>query len=220
MKILLLLSVVTFFIGCAGIPFEPIELMPIEITPQQIVAKNMLVCPGSYTSSSAFTFRKFTSEVFVVGYTEIDESDRAFRVALMNPMGVKVLEISGTNGVFTNHFMVEQLADIPDLLGIFGTDIERLYFDCVPSKDAEVIIGEKQVEFIDKASGGEVHYLFGGCDYILLKKIFYEGNKKVCSVNYFDYQIYNGKQYPHGMTLNNHKDKYRLVIKLKNIVGD
>ena len=220
MKILLLLSVVIFFIGCAGIPFDPIELMPIEITPQQIIAKNMLVCPDAYTASSAFTFKKFTSEIFVVGYTEIDAAEKKFRVALMNPMGMKVLEISGDQGVFTTHFIVDRLAEIPDVVGIFGTDIERIYFGYVPPKAAEIIIHEDQVEFIEKEGKVAVHYFFGSSDYVLLKKIFYYGGKKACTIQYFDYQMHNDTQYPHGMMLNNHKNKYRLIVKLKDIVDD
>ena len=61
--------------------------------------------------------------------------------------------------------------------------------------------------------------MFAGEPTDLRTKTYYEDNRVVWRVSYYDYLLKDGKQFPLGIILQNYRHGYRLIVRQKEIRG-
>lgn len=204
--------------GCASIPFAPVPLLPLDdISAEEVRRKAAAALPEQFTVLNSIVFEMRWHSMSALGYTSVDMPGDSFTVQALNPMGIKLFEFSDRGGEVEKRYVIEHMAKRGDVTGTVARDIRRIYFNLVPSKDAEVTRDDLTFTFTEKAGNDTVRYVFGGADTVLIEKQYYEGRKKAWTASYYEYQLHEGRLYPGGVVLKNHKHKYRLTVSLKEI---
>lgn len=214
-------SVFIFFIclyGCSGVPFQKTEYVPLEAeNPWKLVEHFNDKSPLSFQVMNTIVFEYNWNKFSGIGYIYVDTAQEAFTVVCMNPMGVKLFELSGDKTGIVPHFVLEQFAKKGNFAGTVGEDIRRIYFDLVPSPGA--ILRNKKYEaiFREPAGAGTMEYVYAGTGGYLVEKNYYEENKMNWGISYYEYQEHEGSIYPRGIILNNYKYGYSLTVRLKEV---
>ena len=86
-----------------------------------------------------------------------------------------------------------------------------------PVRMATISKERYRILFRQQAEDGEIEYVFGGADGVLVEKRYYEEGRRIWSVSYHEYRRESGKLYPAGIILENHQRRYRLVVRLREI---
>jgi hypothetical protein len=165
MALLLLLA------GCSSVPFQPTVLVPLEAgDPWTVVRRFQERTPQRYqllnTVVFEYNFRKFSG----IGTVQVDSVSGVFHAAGMNPMGVKLFELSGDGRSVTSHHAMEALTQYGDIAAAVGNDIRRIYFDLVPGREALVRKRTNKLVFRQRAGSGFLEFLFGGAAGELIEK--------------------------------------------------
>jgi hypothetical protein len=113
-----------FTIGCGTVPFHETELVPLGPgDPRDIVKRFQAGIPDSFELLNTVVFeyngRKFTA----IGTVQINRAERVFKVAGMNPMGIKLFELSGDQKSVTSHYAIADFSKFGDLASAVGNDI-------------------------------------------------------------------------------------------------
>jgi len=222
MKIIFFIIFVFIFLGCAGNNirpgYEPITLVPVKIIEKENLISNVenrFATDFDLLNSIIFSFHGH--EMAAIGYTEVDRKIKKFSVAALSPVGLKLFEMSFSDGKLDTHYVIEQLLKHGDAAKAIGNDIARIYFNIVPKNESEFIINEKSYELKEKVENGFIKYVYGGTEPVLIKKGFYVKNKLQWEVNYFNYEKINNKTLPFGIIFNNKLYKYKLYVLTKQI---
>jgi hypothetical protein len=146
---------------------------------------------------------------------QVNSETGVFRAAGMNPMGVKLFELSGDSRAVTSHYAIEAFARYGDIATAVGNDIRRIYFDLVPGKEAKIRKKTNKLVFRQSAGSGIVEYLFAGADGDLIEKKYYEDNGIRWRVSYYEYHDQQGKRWPQGVVFINYEHGYRLTVRNK-----
>ena len=154
-----------------------------------------------------------------IGYLDINTADRTYTVACMNHMGVKLFEVTGNRDGIISQSAIGPLADKGDIGRAVGDDIMRVYFDLVPSSQARVQQKKNRLIFRQPSDAGALEYLFAGEPTDLRTKTYYEDNRVVWRISYYDYLQQDGKRFPRGIVLQNYRHGYRLIVRQKEIRG-
>jgi len=206
--------------GCASAPFPDTPLVPLESAdPQGAVER--------FRSGNAENFQLLNTIVFEstwftfsgIGYLEVNAKDHSYKVACMNHMGVKLFEISGDRDGVLSQSAIGPLADQGDIGRAVGEDIMRVYFDQVPLAQARIVNRKDRLVFRQPSGEGALEYVFAGEPAVLRTKTYYEDNRAVWRVSYYDYQVKDGKYFPKGIVLQNYPHGYRLIVRQKEILG-
>ena len=206
--------------GCSSAPFREAALVPLEIADPQAVVER-------FRSGNSENFQLLSSIVFEytwftfggIGYIEVNARDRFYKVACMNYMGVQLFEVSGSRDGVLSQSAIGPLADKGDIARAVGDDIMRVYFDLVPSSQARIARKKDRLVFRQPSDEGALEYVFAGAPTVLRTKTYYEDNRAVWRVSYYEYLQKNGKQFPLGIVLQNYKHGYRLIVRQKEIRG-
>jgi hypothetical protein len=206
--------------GCASAPFQEAALVPLESADPHAVVER-------FRSGNAERFQLLNTIVFEytwftfggIGYIEVNAKDRFYKVACMNHMGVKLFEVSGNQDGVLSQSAIGPLADRGDIARAVGDDIIRVYFDLVPSDQARLAQKKNRLVFRQPSEEGALEYVFAGEPTALRTKTYYEDNRAVWRVSYYDYLLKNGKQFPMGIVLQNYRHGYRLIVRQKEIRG-
>ena len=152
-----------------------------------------------------------------IGSVYISRADRVFKVAGMNPMGVKLFELSGDRSGMTTHYAIADFSKYGDIAIVVGNDIRRIYFDLVPGPEAS--IGKRKYKLIFRKSSGPgyLEYIFAGTGGDLIEKNYYEDNGLAWRISYYEYRDQDGKRWPQGIVLLNYQYGYRLTIRQKEL---
>lgn len=213
-----LLLMALLLAGCASVPFRetPPAVMD-AVEPQRMLEQYRQELPEHFQLLSSVVFdyrwRAFTG----IGMVEIDRPAQTFRIVCLNPMGVKLFELSGDAQSTTAHFVIppllEQGGDFP---GTVGNDLRRIYFDMLPAPEASVARQTHAIIFRQPAESGFLEYVFAGPAGDLVEKRYYDENDDlVWRVSYYEYRKENGKRYPRGIILANYRHGYRLTVRPK-----
>jgi outer membrane biogenesis lipoprotein LolB len=204
--------------GCATVPFHEAALVPLQSAdPQVVVERFRSGNPESFQLLNTIVFEYTWFTFGGIGCLEVNAKDRFYKVALMNHMGVKLFEVSGNRDGVLSQSAIGPLADKGDIARAVGDDIMRVYFDLVPSAEARVAHKKNRLVFRQPSDAGALEYVFAGEPTVLRTKTYYEDNRAVWRVSYYDYLIKNEKHFPAGIILQNYRHGYRLIVRQKEI---
>ncbi len=204
--------------GCSSIPFKKTVYMPLgQVDPAFVLKRFEAGIPEKINLLNSIVFEYNWQEFLGIGQIAINTEKETFMLVCLNPMGMKLFELSGDKDSTERRFVMEMLAKKGDLAEAVGVDIRRIYFDLVPLPDAEIIKNKYEIIFKQTSGNGRLEYVFAGVDGYLVKKKYYENKRPLWEVSYYEYQLKNGKLYPQGIILKNFKYDYRLIIRLKEI---
>ena len=221
MRRLLVPVLAALLAGCVpAVPFKEASLVPLEIAdPHVVVERFRNGNPDNFQLLNTIVFEYAWFTFGGIGYIEVNAADRFYKVACMNHMGVKLFEVSGNRDGVLSQSAIGPLADKGDIARAVGDDIMRVYFDLVPSDQARIAQKKNRLVFRQPSEEGALEYVFAGEPAALRTKTYYEDNRAVWRVSYYDYLLKNEKQYPMGIVLQNYRHGYRLIVRQKEIRG-
>jgi hypothetical protein len=204
--------------GCGSIPFQKTVYAPLNsIGPEDVRAQFAQSLPAEFQIISSIVFKYGWHTVSAIGYTRVNAEQNRFTVAGLSPVGVKLFELSGTENGVECTFAMKAFTRRGNFAETIARDIRRIYFDRVPGEDAKICKKKYEIVFTQAADGGKMEYRFAGADTALTEKRYYEGNRRIWSVFYYEYQRQNGKLHPAGIILRHYQHGYQLTIRLKEI---
>ena len=204
--------------GCAHGPFTdtpPVSLESVE--PARLLEDFKARLPQQFQLLNTVVFQRSGVSFTAIGYLDINRHDNLFRVVCLNPLGVQLFELSGDRSTITTHSVLPPLMKYGDLPGVVGADIRRIFLDPAPAADAQVWRSRNSISFWQHSGPGRMQYVFAGSGHDLVEKNYYEYGETVWSVSYHDYFEVNGKRYPRGIVLDNHRHGYTLTVRHKEL---
>jgi len=204
--------------GCAQVPFRETTAIPMgSVDPAALAGRFHSTVPESFQLLNTVVFEYNDRKFLGIGSVELNAIRHTFHVACLNPMGVKLFELSGDDRGVSTGYILEPLAKYGDIGAAVGGDIRRIYFDLVPSRTASVWKRKYQLTFWQSSGSGTLEYVFAGADADLVMKRYYEDHVIAWQVSYYEYREHMGKRYPQGIVLINYQYGYRLTVRLKEI---
>ncbi len=204
--------------GCMKIPFREAARVPMASQDARKIARRFKErMPVNFQLLSTLVFLYNWSQFSGIGYLDINAEKRAFKALCVNPMGVKLFELSGDEHGVVTHFALDTLTSRGDLARAVGQDIRRIYFNLVPSPDATVRRKKYQIIFSHPLEAGRVEHVFAGPGGELVEKRYYRAGTMDWRISYYEYQKQDGKSYPRGIVMKNYRYGYRLLIKQKEL---
>jgi len=215
-RAVLLLALFWLLAGCAELPFPPGDLVPLGTTePATVVEKYQRATPEKFSQLNSIVFEIAGQKFLGIGFLDIDRTDRTFRVICLNPMGVKLFDLSGDDHGTTLNFAIEPLTRFGDIATAVGNDIRRIYFGLAPRRNATPRVGSRRITFGGGVPDGYQEHVYAGRDGDLVEKRMYDDRSISWSVGYFDYQEREGKRFPRGIVLTDYRGGYQLTIREK-----
>jgi len=210
------LMLVLCLAGCLQVPFPEPALIPIgSEDPLRIVERFQAGMPDSFQLLNTIVFEYNSRKFSLIGSVEVDRRNGLFRAMCMNPMGVKLFELTGDRTLVTNEYTIAAFSQYGDITTAVGNDIRRIYFDLIPSSAAVVWRGTNTIRFRQAYNAGHLEYVFGGGAADLLAKNFYDDNGIVWQARYYDYREQAGKRMPHGILFVHYEHGYQLTVREK-----
>jgi hypothetical protein len=173
--------------------------------------------PASFQLLTSVVFEYNSRKFAGIGTVQINSSDGAFKVAGMNPMGVKLFELSGDQHGVTSHYSIADFSRYGDIATAVGNDIRRIYFDLVPGPEASIWKRKYKLIFRQSSGPGSLEYIFAGTWGDLIEKNYYEDSGLVWRISYYEYRDQDGKRWPQGIVFMNYQYGYRLTIRQKEL---
>jgi hypothetical protein len=213
--IILLLA---FIAGCTSVPFQDTARVSLDsLDPKSVVDQFKTKLPGSFQLLSTVVF-EYNGRTFPgLGTIDLNRTDRVFKLACMNAMGVKLFELSGDAGSTKTHYALAALTQYGDIGTAVGIDIRRIYFDLVPSPDALLWRRTEQLHYRQFYGPGFLEFVFAGAHGDLIAKRYYEDNQLAWEVLYYEYRDQLGKRFPQGIVFINYQNGYRLTVRQKEL---
>lgn len=202
--------------GCVSVPFQETALVPLESgDPRNTVARFQAGLPERFQLLSSVVFEYHGRTFSGIGAVWIDRTDRVFKVAGMNPMGVKLFELSGDRNSVMSHYSIADFTRYGDIAAAVGNDIRRIYFDLVPGPEAKIRRRNHRLIFRQPVGPGFLEYIFAGTGGDLIVKSYYEEDGLVWKASYYEYRDQNGKRWPQGVVFIHYQYGYRLTVRHK-----
>ncbi len=210
----------TFGSGCATTPFEPIALTPMDdnIRVEHIrreVAESM---PDRFSILQTAVFEYRHRSMTAISVIDIDTPERAFRIAAVTPVGMKLFEIAGHDGSTETTFLAPGLDERGDPAAAIAEDIQRVYFDRIPAAQARVSRKTRKIVFSTPTPDGVLEHVLGGSPAVLLEKRLTTRRGLIWSVSYHDYEDHNGRLHPGGIVFTHRRYGYRIILRLKDVL--
>ncbi|NVN91087.1 MAG: DUF3261 domain-containing protein [Desulfuromonadales bacterium] len=204
--------------GCAHGPFGETPTVSLEsVEPARLLEDFKSHVPEQFQLLNTVVFERSGMSFTAIGYLDINRVENRFRVVCLNPLGVQLFELSGDRSSITTHSVLPPLMQYGDLPTVVGTDIRNIFLGLVPADDAQVWRSRNSISFWQPSATGRMQYLFAGASHDLVEKNYYENSEIVWSVSYHDYAEINGKRYPRGIVLVNHRHGYTLTVRHKEL---
>jgi len=204
--------------GCSSIPFEEVSFVSMSgLEPLEVVEKYERSLPEHFQVLNTILFKYGWNKFTALGYVDVNIRTKSFTVVSINPMGIKLFELSGNENGVDTHFMLKELGKQGDFASLIGEDMRRVYFDLIPSTKAEIKKKKDRFVFRQESANGVFVHIFAGAEGHLVEKDHYKNNTLHWRVSYYDYRREGGKIYPGGIIFNNYKYGYSLTVTLKEI---
>lgn len=205
--------------GCAAVPFQETSYVSMETAdPQAVLESFRDRSPEIFRLLNTIAFQYNWNSFMAIGYIDVNTNERNFMVTCINPMGVKLFELSGNKDDVVTHFAMPELEEKGGFASFVGGDIKRIYFDLIPSSEAVAEKRQSEIIFKEYSGRGVMQYVFAGPDHNIVEKSYYEEGEPVWRASYYEYQQHQGKSYPAGIIFKNYKYGYSLTVKLKEII--
>jgi hypothetical protein len=232
MKILYIFYSILLFSSCSVVipdhKVAQLANMKKESALLEIDQYNKLVFQkGDILSNIAFKFKGRT--MTALGITNIDEKNKAYKVAALSPMGVTLFQLEVKNKKIISSYIIPKFTpdsndkDMTDkAVSMISQDIALIYFNRTFENKTSLLKLDKYNVSIDAKSGDKqsLKYVFAGNPLKLITKIKYENTKKLWSVDYYDYQSAGLKEMPFKIIFQNHKYGYMLEIETKKVANN
>ena len=211
---------ILYLTGCASIPFQKTALLPVELfDPADVRQQFAGSLPSEFQLVTTIEFKyKRRSIPSAIGYIDADIKNKSFAVVGINPIGGGTLfELSMEKDRVDCRFAIEEFTRHGNFANAVADNIKKAYFDCIPAADANVVKKKHTIIFRQPKVSGIMEYVFAGADKVLIEKNYYENNRKVWSVFYYEYHKVNKKLYPSGIIIKHYQYEYNLVVRLLEI---
>ncbi len=206
--------------GCVTVPFQEASLVPMDDAgPRDVVVRFQRELPERFHALNTVVFEVMGRKFSGIGYIDIDAPGRRFKVVCLNPMGVKLFELSGDGANVVTHYAIGPLAERPEVASAIGEDFRRMYFDMVPAPGARVWKRKYRINYYQPFEQGTLQYVFAGEDGNLIEKNYYEDGYIVWRARYYEYQHQDGHRFPRGILYQQFRSGYHLLVKTKEIAG-
>lgn len=216
---ILFLGLCLLLAGCATVPFEAEPKADFRaVDPPALLKAFDDSVAQHFELLESVVFEFFGKELTGMGYLAVNGDDGSYALSCMNPAGIKIFEFRGIGDRVETLFVPPQFGEFGGQLAeSVAQDIRRIYFDWTPPPHAKLKQKKNRLVFTDKTDAGKIEYVYAGPQRMLVEKKFSKGWKTACRVRYYDYREVDGKQYPHGIVLQNRKYHYRLVLRVKSV---
>ncbi|HRT05023.1 MAG TPA: DUF3261 domain-containing protein [Kiritimatiellia bacterium] len=203
--------------GCATAPFpRPEPFAATGVAPEQVPAAFADRLAPRFEQAQALVFRFYLREIAALGYLSVDRAEGTFAMACLNPVGIKLFELVGTNGEVSARFVAPEIEKYGgELAQAAGTDLMRAYFNWLPPADASCRRSRNRLIFTAADAAGQTEYRYAGRDGFLAEKIRFEGRRVLWKVEYRDYRCGADGWIPTGLVIHNWRYGYRLVVQTK-----
>lgn len=205
---LLIVLIGLFLVSCQSLPS-----LPPEQARRLPVAYDQAL-PASFNAQQTlvFEFKPHwwwpTIRMTALGYATVNRKTGDYAVVCLTPMGMKLFDVSCSNGVATTRMTIPSRGD-PAIMGkAISDDIGSLYFDLAPAPGAEVKQRGQRVIF--RSASGEHEY--NAVSGELIRKVVRTPDTR-STLTFSDYRQGTGLAYPETMTLRNHNNRYRLTVR-------
>jgi outer membrane biogenesis lipoprotein LolB len=208
-----------FIAGCSTVPFQ--ETKPVFVgseDPRQVVERHQKGIPASFQLLTSVVFEYNSRKFSGIGTVRINRPEGVFRVAGMNPMGVKLFELSGDQQRVTSNYTIADFSRYGDIAAAVGNDIRRIYFDLVPGPEASIWKRKYKLIFRQPSGPGFLEFVFAGTGGDLIEKNYYEADGIVWKVSYYEYHDQDGMRWPQGIVLIHYQYGYRLIVRQKEFI--
>lgn len=217
-RFLLLALIILNSVGCSTIPFQRTSYFPLDSVDLQLARREFATSlPDRFQVMNTIVFQYKWHSFSALGYIDVNRGAKTFAVSCMNPAGIKLFELSGDKDSVKTNFVLKELLRRGDLPLVVGEDIRRIYFDNVPSGEAKAQKDRYKVIFSEPSGPGVIKHIFAGRGPQLIEKRYYEKNRLLWSVFYYEYRKDHGKFYPAGVMLRNYRFGYNLIVRLKEV---
>jgi len=218
LKLISLSFILLSLVGCRSIPFKNIDYVVLDdINPDTLRLEFESSLPQRLEVINSIVFEYKWQSFAALGYTKLDLKESSFEVSCMNPVGIKLFELTGNRNEIKPVFVLKELLQRGDLPRAVGEDIRRIYFDFCPAAGTKFKKQKYRITFSQPSGQGQMKYVFAGRNHWLIEKHYYEKNRKLWSVFYYDYLLEQGKLYPASLVLKHHRFGYNLTIRLKEV---
>jgi hypothetical protein len=220
MRRLIILFILQIFIaGCSTVPFQETRLVTLESEdPWNMVEHFQKSVPASFQLLTSVVFEYNSRKFYGIGTVQVNRSSGVFRVAGMNPMGVKLFELSGDRQSVTSQYTIADFSRYGDIAAAVGNDIRRIYFDLVPGPEASIWKRRYKLIFRQPSGPGFLEYVFAGTGGDLIEKSYYDEGGIAWKTSYYEYHEQDGKRWPQGIVFIHYQYGYRLTIRQKEIL--
>lgn len=214
-----LLAVCLWGTGCATVPFPPPEPFAAnEVAPERVPADFARRLAPRYELVQSLVFRIYWREIAALGYVSVDRPARSFAMACLNPVGIKLFELVGTNGDVAARFVAPEIEKHGgELAAAAGADLQRAYFDWLPPAGATCRRAQGRLIFTAADDAGRTEFRYAGRDGFLAEKVRIEDRRVRWKVEYRDYRRGADGWIPAGIVIHNRRYGYRLVAKAKDL---
>ena len=140
----------------------------------------------------------------------------------VTPVGMKLFEVKSTQGDLKYSFSFPQLKknmNQKKIAEAVADDIRHIYFGRIPAPGVEVVYLKDRIRYRQPFGKGRLEFIFGGPETRLIEKSYKEGWRKIWKVRYFDYRVVNATIYPSQIYFENKKRKYKVTLRLKEIIA-
>lgn len=215
---ILLTLIILSSAGCSTVPFQRTSYIPLDSVDPKLAREEFAASlPDRFQVINTIVFQYKWQSFSALGYIDANRELKTFTMSCLNPVGIKLFELSADNDSVRTNFVLKELLRRGDLPLVVGEDIRRIYFDNVPSQDAKAQKERYRVIFIQPSGSGVMKYIFAGNRAMLIEKSYYEKNRLCWSVFYYEYRQDHGKFYPAGIMLRNYRFGYNLIVRLKEV---
>ena len=203
--------------GCATAPFpRPEPYAATAVAPEEVPAAFANRLAPRFEQVQALVFRFYLREIAALGYLSVDVPERTFAMACLNPVGIKLFELVGTNGAVAARFVAPEIEKHGgELAQAAGADLMRAYFDWRPPTGATCRRARNRLLFTAADAAGRTEYRYAGRAGFLAEKIRFEGRRVLWKVEYREYRNGADGWIPTGLVIHNRRYGYRLVAKTK-----
>ena len=217
--VILVFLLLVFAAGCSTVPFQKTALVSLEtVDARNILEQFKSRMPDSFQLLNTVVFEYNGRKFSAIGSVYISKADRVFRVAGMNPMGVKLFELSGDRSGVKTHYAIADFSKRGDIATAVGNDIRLIYFDLVPGPEASIWKRKYKLIFRQSSGPGHLEYVFGGTNGDLIEKNYYDEGGIVWRISYYEYRDQDGYRWPQGIVFIHYQYRYRLTIRQKELL--
>ncbi|MCR4288697.1 MAG: DUF3261 domain-containing protein [Candidatus Scalindua sp.] len=211
-----------FFSACAKSPFEKVDFKSVaHLEPNRVRENFEKLLPSSFEVIESAVYIYKGLQIAVISYTRVNEKEDTVEIIGFNPLGLKLVQVQTSGAQVKYSFNIPQIKkrlDEETLAEAIAEDIRRIYFGRVPPANAYAHKEKGKIVVEQKKGEDKIEWVFGGPDNRLYQKHYFRGKREAWSVRYFEYEVNGGYLYPCKIFLENYDHKYKLVLRLKEIL--